>query len=107
MRSTILLLFLAVWLAAGSPSPLAADAPPGVPSLCGDYRTLVELLARRYDERPQSLGLGDDGRVLELFTSEEGGSWTMLSVAPDGRSCVLATGRDWQQRRAAVAEPDA
>ncbi len=106
MRRAILPLALS-WLLAAGADRLAAEPPSAGPALCDDYRTIVELLARRYDERPLSLGLGDDGRVIELFTSRDGGSWTMLSVAPDGRSCVLATGRSWQRRRAAIAEPGA
>ncbi len=106
MRRAIVVLF-SLWLA-GPGMPTAAAQPlPGRSLLCADYRTIVELLARRYAEAPLSLGLGDDGSVIELFTSEEGDSWTMLRVTPDGRGCVLATGKNWQQRHAAVEGPDA
>ncbi len=105
MRPATVVLFLAWLIGSWMPQP-AAQSLRGT-TLCADYRTIVELLARRYDERPLSLGLGDDGSVVELFTSKEGDSWTMLRVAPNGRSCVLATGKNWQRRHAAVDGPDA
>ncbi len=106
MRRAIVVLFT-LWTAGSGISTPAAQPLPGRAMLCADYRTIVELLARRYAEEPLSLGLGDDGSVVELFTSGEGDSWTMLRVTPDGRGCVLATGKNWQRRQAAVEGPDA
>ncbi len=100
-------LFASLWMAGpGLPAP-AADALPGRSALCSEHRRITDLLARRYAELPLSLGLGDDGSVLELFTSEGGESWTVLRVTPDGRSCVVATGRNWQRLRAGTGEPEA
>ncbi len=106
MRRTIAL-FASLWMAGPGPLAPAADTLPGRPALCSEHRRIVDLLARRYAELPFSLGLGDDGDVLELLTSKGGESWTMLRVTPDGRSCVVATGRNWQQLRAGAGEPEA
>ena len=37
----------------------------------------------------------DNGSVLELLTSR-GGSWTILVTAPDGTTCLMATGENWE-----------
>lgn len=100
-------LFASLWMAGSGLAAPTADALPGQPALCSEHRRISDLLARRYAEQPLSLGLGDDGSVLELFTSEDGESWTMLRVTPDGRSCVVATGRSWQRLRAGTGEPEA
>jgi hypothetical protein len=72
-----------------SPEP---DAP-----MCGAYDELRTFLGDRFDERPASSGLADDGTVLQVFTSPAAETWTMVSVDVGGLACVLATGQAWQQ----------
>jgi hypothetical protein len=74
---------------AGSPAP---QAP-----MCGAYDELRTFLGDRFDERPTSSGLADDGTVLQVFASPAAETWTMVSVDVGGLACVLATGQAWQQ----------
>jgi hypothetical protein len=80
-----------------------ADGPPRLP--CHDYRTIAETLGKRYGETPVSLGLQTNGHVLQVFTSKESGSWTILSVAPTGIGCIVAAGQHWQSGPGKEAEP--
>jgi hypothetical protein len=59
---------------------------------CAERGTIVERLARDYGESRQSIGLVGGRQVLEVFASEETGSWTILLTAPDGVACLVATG---------------
>lgn len=94
---------------AGSDAGAAAPAVPPTamaPPTCGSYAELVGLLGDRFDERPASSGLADDGTVMQVFAAASAGTWTMVSVQPGGMACVLATGRAWQQGTPAVAVGD-
>jgi len=39
------------------------------------------------------------GQVLELFASSSG-SWTMVVTTPNGTSCLIAAGENWDVVRA-------
>jgi len=63
---------------------------------CGPRADIVAALRQRHGERPASIAMTTDGRVIELWRREEG-PWTLLITTPQGRSCVVAAGRDvWE-----------
>jgi hypothetical protein len=68
--------------------------------VCGDRATLLEQFATQHDEKPQALGLGADGGVIEVLVSPEGG-WTMLVTYPQRPTCVIAMGEAWEILRLA------
>ena len=78
---------------AGLTAPVAhAQATP---QLC-DYRTdVLSALDGNFSEKPVSLGLSHDGRVVEVLRSP-GGTWTIIMTAPNGVSCLLVAGQYWQ-----------
>jgi hypothetical protein len=39
----------------------------------------------------------EDQAVIEVYSSEETGTWTILVTRPDGTSCLLAAGQRWEQ----------
>ncbi len=87
----------------------AANAEETAPEArpCHDYKALVTALDKRYGEAPVSLGMQNNGHALQVFASAESGSWTVLSIAPDGTGCIVAAGRHWQTRKAGPDEPAA
>ena len=50
-------------------------------AICNPRSEFVEHLKEKYDEEPLALGLNNDGRVLELFGTPDGETWTMLMAA--------------------------
>ena len=42
-----------------------------------------------------ALGLASGGRLVEVFSTEDGSTWTLLLTAPDGTSCMMAEGQGW------------
>ncbi len=62
---------------------------------CGARDDLANKLKQRYDEMPSALGIASNGRLVEVFTSPNG-TWTIVLTRPDGVSCLLAVGQDWQ-----------
>ncbi|TVQ34274.1 MAG: hypothetical protein EA356_10820 [Geminicoccaceae bacterium] len=67
-------------------------------TLCHDHQALVQALADRYREVPVSIGLQNDGQLIEVFASGDTGTWTILLTRPDGVSCILAAGKHFEQQ---------
>ena len=86
-------------------------ALPGVaaaaPMYCGPRNDVVAKLADSHHEQPASVALTNDGQLLEVLKSDNGLAWTMLITTPQGLSCVVADGNDWQSKQIdhAVQDP--
>lgn len=75
---------------------LAANHAHAQPRNCADHETVVTRLAERYGESRQSIGLGNDNSVLEVFASDDTGSWTITVTKPGGQTCLVAAGESYQ-----------
>jgi hypothetical protein len=82
-------------VALGSATNSAAAGPAEAVRICGERDALIEQFAMQHDEKPQALGLGADGGVIEVLVSPEGG-WTMLVTYPERPTCVVAMGEAWE-----------
>ena len=83
---------LALGLATAASAPGLAVAEP----ICVEREGLVEYLAREFGEVLSIRGERSRGGMLELFMREDGASWTLAITMPDGTTCVVDVGRDWQ-----------
>ncbi len=63
---------------------------------CAERTTVVKRLAEKYGETLQSLGLHQNNAVVEVYASDETGSWTILMTRPDGVACLMASGQMWE-----------
>jgi hypothetical protein len=91
-------LFMAALLggvAFGSAAGSAAGNSANAVRICGERDALLEQFAIEHDEKPQALGLGTDGGLIEVLVSLEGG-WTMLVTYPKRPTCVVAMGEAWE-----------
>ena len=81
-------------------SALAGIALPATPAtaqmVCGKRTDMVRQLDEKYGETRRSLGLAEGRGVVELFASEETGSWTILLTSPQGTACMMAAGEAFQ-----------
>ena len=64
---------------------------------CGPRDAVVERLAEGYGETRQSMGLGNNNAVIEVFASDETGSWTITVTQANGLTCLVASGQNFQQ----------
>lgn len=67
---------------------------------CASRDTVVERLKSEYSEAPTAGGLQivkDKHTLVEVWSSEETGSFTVMLTRPDGLTCIVATGTDWHQ----------
>jgi hypothetical protein len=73
-----------------------SSSPTAAQSLCGAREAVVDMLGTRYGETVRSLGLAGRDRIVEVFASDETGTWTILvtntaGVLPRGFRTALRT----------------
>jgi hypothetical protein len=71
---------------------IALDPAHAQQATCADRGEVVERLQTKYGETRQSLGLGRNNGVVEVYASDETGTWTILLSRPDGMACLVAAG---------------
>jgi hypothetical protein len=64
---------------------------------CGPREIVVERLSAGYGETRQSMGLGANNSVIEVFASDETGSWTITVTQPTGLMCLVASGQHYTE----------
>lgn len=77
---------------------MAAIAPPVSADNCAPRGIITERLSVQYNETLNAGGLQtgrQTGTILEIWTSSETGTFTVLITHPTGVSCVVATGEDY------------
>lgn len=75
---------------------LALAPPAQAMTICAQRSVIVERLKSGFHESYQGAGLQSASSLVEIWSSEETGSWTMLLSKADGTSCVIASGMSWQ-----------
>lgn len=96
-------LLLGFGLCAGALSATELSAQQGS---CAAHATVVERLASRYGESRQSMGLGFDNSVIEVFASDTTGTWTITVTRPGGLTCMVAAGQSYQDMQEMVLDQD-
>ncbi len=69
--------------------------PASASMLCGPRDMVMANLERTYDEVPRSMGLASNGTVIEVLVSKKG-TFTVIMTRPDGISCLMAAGENWE-----------
>lgn len=73
-------------------TPVAAQTAAN----CAPREIIVEKLAEKYGETRQSMGLGANNAVIEVFASEETGTWTITVTSVHGMTCLVASGQAFE-----------
>ena len=72
---------------------------------CAERATVVDRLADKFGETWQSMGLNPQNGVVEVYASDQTGTWTILITRPDGVSCLIASGEMWEEDAAPLVKP--
>ena len=83
--------FLVAAAAAATMAPHSGFAMPH----CGDRESVAATLSDNYEEQHFASGLQSETGLLEIWASDELGTWTVLLTRPDGQTCVMASGTHW------------
>lgn len=73
---------------------------------CNKRTEVIAELSKKYQEAPVAIGLASNGNLLEILTSGDGGTWTIIQTTPKGVSCMVAAGESWQPHEPQVASAD-
>ena len=63
---------------------------------CDDRGKVLRHFEKSYSEVPVAFGLANNSVVLEVLSSREGETWTIIVTSPQGISCLMASGTDWE-----------
>ena len=66
-------------------------------TLCGQRENVLRGLTGTYTETPSAMGLSNNGGVVEILTSPKGDTWTIIITMPNGLSCLIAAGENWEK----------
>ncbi|QHQ36269.1 hypothetical protein [Algicella marina] len=89
--STAIALSVSLSLASGLAGSAAAQQKP-----CGEREQIVSRLGDKYGEARTARGLSHNNGMVEVYASEETGTWTILITLPNGETCLVAAGDFWE-----------
>ena len=90
-----LMKFLVVAVAAflSSASPSLAQSGP----YCDTRDSVIKQLSDKYREAPVALGVTHNGSLIEVLSTGDGKTWSIIITSPRGRSCLVAAGEGWRE----------
>ena len=66
---------------------------------CTERSDVLDHLNSQYSEAPVAMGLANNGGVIEILSSKTGKSWTIILTMPNGTTCMIAAGENWESLR--------
>lgn len=74
-----------------------AAAPADARQAVCDSRTkILEHLDAKYAEKPVALGMAANGSLVEILSTDDGATWTIVITHPNGTTCLMAAGEHWE-----------
>lgn len=90
-RALTLLSILALVILTGLAAMPAHAAPQ-----CDSREVVTALLSENYGETPRFVGIAGEAALMEMFASEETGTWSITITLPDGIMCLMASGSNFE-----------
>jgi len=66
--------------------------PAAAAARCADHTLVVKRLNEIYGESRRAMGVVTGQTVLEVYASDESGSWSITITQPGGPTCLVASG---------------
>ncbi len=67
-------------------------------SACNQRDDVIGHLAKKFGEAPVALGVTNKGNLVEVLTTGDGNTWTIIVSQPNGTSCMVAAGEGWRTK---------
>lgn len=83
-------------IAAALAAAAAFPAPASAQMVCGERASIVSQLEERYGESRRSIGLQEGRGIVEVWASDETGTWSIVITTPQGMTCLMAAGEAFQ-----------
>ncbi len=101
------------WILAASFAAAALLGPVGAHAqtqsqalLCDQRASIIDRMAEKYREAPVAIGVTSTGSIVEVLTTGDGTTWTIIVSNPNGTSCLIAVGEGWRALRFNIAAAD-
>ena len=63
---------------------------------CEQRQKVLGHLAQKYHEMPVAVGVTSSGGLVEVLSTGDGDTWTIIVSQPNGMSCLVAAGEGWR-----------
>jgi len=63
---------------------------------CAPREIVLDRLSATYGETRQSIGLGTNNQMIEVFASDATGTWTITMTQASGMTCLVASGQAFE-----------
>lgn len=73
-----------------------ASVPASAQTACAAHADIVKQLSAKHSEAPVGIGLASNGGIVQIFSSKDGATWTIVMTMPSGVSCLMAAGESWE-----------
>lgn len=85
--------------------PTAAAAQ----QVCDERDNMLGKLAQKYGEAPVAIGVTNQGGLVEVLTTADGKTWTIIISLPSEpvMSCLVAAGEGWRRVEPEERGPEA
>lgn len=91
MKTTMIKMTMGLGLMALAAGQLQAQG-----NNCAPRQMVLDQLAQKYGEARRGIGLVQQGSVMEVFASDETGTWTITVTLPNGMTCMVASGQSYE-----------
>ncbi|WP_224825612.1 hypothetical protein [Cognatishimia sp. MH4019] len=101
----LIAMFAAIVLSIALQVPLMAS--PGIDGpRCAPRADVIGHLSERYGEGRKAYGLAANDTLVEVYASDESGSWTIIVSSPNGLTCLVASGQAFELAADATVKGD-
>ena len=76
---------------------LGASSATAQTQQCDQRKKVLGHLAQKYKEAPIAAGVTATGGLVEVLTTGDGNTWTIIVSQPNGLSCLVAAGEGWRK----------
>ena len=73
---------------------------------CAPREIVLDRLATKFGETRQSIGLGPNNQMVEVFASDATGTWTITVTQASGVTCLVASGQAFETLAEALPSDD-
>ncbi|MDP5217439.1 hypothetical protein Q5Y75_09445 [Ruegeria sp. 2205SS24-7] len=69
---------------------------------CAPREVVLDRLSEKYGESRRGIGLVQQGSVMEVFASDDTGTWTITVTLTNGMTCLVASGQSYEALAEAI-----
>ena len=76
---------------------LAIATDSSASSHCLPHADMLRVLEAQYKEQPVALGTTNSGGLVEVLSSGDGATWSIIVTGANGLSCLASSGQGWHR----------